>query len=289
MLNIEIKMFAAAAVLIIAGSLIGCCDNDQNDIKDKYEKDGADFLGAVGFYHVALQSIECVETDDGFFGGNQDELTISMSCGGDVKKMRKSMKAGDSHKSDCTGNGIGDIWTKMQLDCEPGSNVNVALSEEDDFSPTDGGANTVTWDTISYLTHRTVLKVGVTVGSQHWWDKLGDAFIGTVGVCLTDFIPSTWAMKAMKLSARTVKFFRKANKAVKIYSHAQRRAGQCQEMTDDSLGCATVGDALDTVWDAQCLSQTPGQYKLNLEFTAHAYGMRASVFVCLIAGLALWM
>jgi len=284
-----IKVVALAALSIFCMvQILGCCDDEQGELKDQYEKEGADFLGTLGKYRVALKKIRCHETDDGFFGGNRDELTISVCCGKECVQKSKSMEAGEVEEEQCPGDGIGG-WpmTSMELECNHGEDVQVSISEDDDFSPTDGGSSIVKWEMIEFFLHMTTIQVAIDVGSLHWWDKLGDAFMEHIGICLTDFVPGGWAVRAMKMSKKSQAYIKTMKKGIKKYQRLQEKAKECGSVAEDDLGCVTIGDALDDIWSATCLSPTNGQYELRLEFTANA--KTASMSLVLFLSLVLML
>lgn len=246
----------------------------MKEINERAEENGVDVIGGLEAYRVALNYLECKETDDGFFGGNRDELTVTITCGEEQASHSLQMSAKEVEFEECPKRGIGGLplskANSMVLLCEKGNSVKIALTEDDTFSPTDGGGNTVGWDFISDLTIGAPVKFGVGVGSTSTWDKIGDWLIDNVGLCATDFIPF----------AKAGKFSKKAKKFLKGKAEAAIQAGVA-----DALDMKIAQEPEEADWktdpkryveekfdEVQCLQSTAGSYMVQLQFFGAACG-----------------
>lgn len=273
--------------LLCSWLLTGCCDADgrKQEMNDWAEENGVDVIGGLDDYRVTLTEIECRETDDGFFGGNEDELTVTITCGRQKASLYLQMTAGGIKSEACPNRGIGSgLFGSggMALQCRNGDSVKIALSEDDDFSPTDTGANTVGWNLISSLTLGAPVKFGVAVRSTSTWDKIGDWFLDNVGLCATDFIPFA---KAGKFSTAAKKFLKKkAKAAIRAGAASLMDEKISEEPEDGDWKTDPKGYVLEKFNQIQCVQTTQGQYMVKLEFfgVAHCFSSLMLSALCVV-------
>lgn len=243
-----------------------------------------DVLGSLDDFRVTMTLLKCFETDDGFFGGNEDELTVTMACGDQKASSSHKMEAGMFEEETCPNRGIGGLWLSkiwsMALHCKNGDAVRIGITEQDDFSPEDGGSNRISWENIQMLLPMTPVTLSVSVGSKHWWDKFGDWYLDNIGLCVTDAIPFFNKVKKLGFNKAARKFMKKQAKAIVKEGVRQQieGSGNEEEVGEDF----TVDQYMESFDKATCLQRNNGQYQVRLEFFGSADTCRCTLALFVI-------
>jgi len=266
----------AGCVMAIGGMLHGCCpgsmtkDEAWEERRKRFAEEGVDIIGAAERFAVYVKEMECLNTDDGLFGGNTDELRVTISCSGPQGEggsatMADSFEDGTLKYEQCHDDAINTFMGEnLRISCPPESSVILRLEEGDDFSADDVGTTEISWENIATLPNWSRISFGTEVQSVSLWDQLWDQIQFNVQVCLTDLVPSTRTARALMFSARSIRHIKNVNSGIKQYSRLQRHVERCDENGVEP--CGDVAAALDDVWNLQCTSATSGSYRFVLEF-----------------------
>lgn len=258
--------------MAIGGMLHGCCHGSMTyeealeERNAKFEEDGVDIIGAAEQFAVYVKRMECVNTDDGFFGGNEDEIRLTISCaGGESATLSAEFEDGTVLEEQCHEDAINTFPSgeNLKISCPPESDVELVLEEGDDMSADDVGTTTISWENIATLPHLSRMSFGTDIQSVSFLDQLWDE-LQFGGVCLTDLVPSTRAARGLRFSQRTIRHIKSANRGMRQYSRLQRHVDRCAE---DIGPCGDVAAALDDVWNLQCVAASAGSYRFILEFS----------------------
>eukprot|EP00438_Fugacium_kawagutii_P036607 Skav217817 [mRNA] locus=scaffold889:160361:161245:+ [translate_table: standard] len=266
--------YFALALSPLALFMQGCCsDQIPEDLRQQNEQEGVDFIGALGGFKVHVRSIHCQDTDDGFFGGYEDEITVRLYCrSGGSKQYKGEFTAGSVVENTCYGGSVGTAYESvisgsLEVHCQPGESVTVSIWDVDDFSSNDVGGYTLEWSAIEAAVPGQLFPVRMQLAGTSVWDSLYEWFRDQGGICLTDLLPFAGkAARALKWSKKAVKFIKTAKKLDKKFQKAQEKLSEC----DGTEACGNVLDTMDAIYDAQCSGGNPGQYNLVLQVTGSA-------------------
>lgn len=268
--------------------LQGCChpsltDEAAKELRnERWAENGIEIIGNAQRFAVWVKYMECLNTDDGWLGGETDDLTIELSCDGDSRTLTDTWNDGKIMHSECHEDAINTQWgSNLKVSCPQGSDVIVRFTEEDDLSANDHGSTTMRWREIAVLPEMSQVTFQASIGSVSVWDRIWDEIQGQ-GICVTDIIPSSATARSFRFSARTQRSLDRFHDAVEAYESLTMAAQACAPLgtgftfaqgqtwdrgTQLEEVCGETYEFLDEIWNMQCLTAEEGSYKFTLEFT----------------------
>merc|ERR1711988_322855 len=246
----------------LLAALVVCVHGDENCAEG--EDDCMETMGGLDGFHVKITNLEILESSEGIFDGD-DDIKLELNCCSRFMSGGSASWSGSVEKS---------ASPNLQVWCCDGADIKLDITEEDTFDD-DKGSITITPSQYGPATSGMHMPIPVKLAGSDFWEMAADVFFQASGgnICVTDFIPSGKAAKAMKFSKRTQKKLKKLRKSVKALDMRMSMEDSCTDIND---GCDALGLA-SAVWDKQCLevSNPEGTYKITFEFSS-CYALQAS-------------